>query len=126
MIGLCLITLLLPLHKPKTLSSNNHNCTDFFSLQGSLEPALIFLGNPLAQFFFPFVNRFFTYSNSYCHTRSLSLSCSGAPQICICRTYCLETGLHYDFMPVFVSGLTQGCVCCDQKYRARDHKETLI
>ena len=77
MLCLCLITLLLPLRKPKTLSLNNHNCTDFFPLQGSLESALIFLGNPLAQFPFPSVNRSFAYSNSYCHTHSLSLSCAG-------------------------------------------------
>lgn len=77
MLCLCLNSPLLPLYKLKTLSLNNHNCTDFFSLQGSLEPALIFLGNPLAQFSFPSVNRSFAYSNSHCHTHSLPLSCSG-------------------------------------------------
>lgn len=77
MLCLCLIIPLLLLHKPKTLYLNNHNCTDFFSLRGSLEPAIIFLGNPLAQFYFPSVNRSFTYSNSYCHKNSFSLSCAG-------------------------------------------------
>lgn len=73
MLCLSLITPLLLLRKRKTLSLNNHNCTDFLPLQGSLEPALIFLGNPLAQFSFPSVNRSFAYSNSYSHMHSLSL-----------------------------------------------------